>query len=144
MEPNISPLVYARGTSKYFKFVAIYASIGGTFFGCVPYLPCTCCHKFNLAPRFDQSVVSNSFALPQFSGYFVSLVLLENGSVKAVVDRPIITSTIPTPTNKVTSSSFSSSVALSALSSLAVSLTVSAASLSSAPASQSSPAAPPS
>lgn len=28
-----SPEIHARSTSTYFKFVAIYASIGGTFFG---------------------------------------------------------------------------------------------------------------
>lgn len=35
MEFNVSPHVYACGISKYFKFVAIYASIEGTVFGWV-------------------------------------------------------------------------------------------------------------
>ena len=34
MESNVNQ-AYARGTTKYFKFVAVYASIGGTFFGYV-------------------------------------------------------------------------------------------------------------
>ena len=68
-----SPEIHARSTSSYFKFVAIYASIGGTFFGYAAF------HSLldagsngSLESRFDQSVVSNAFALPQFSGYFVS------------------------------------------------------------------------
>ena len=76
MESNVNPQAYARGTSKYFKFVAVYASIGGAFFGYVPPL-----YKLPLSkrdPRFDQSVVSNSFALPQFTSYFVSLTFLDS------------------------------------------------------------------
>lgn len=42
------------------------------------YLPCRSCRFLDVTPRFDQSVVSNSFALPQFTGYFVSLALLDD------------------------------------------------------------------
>ena len=42
------------------------------------YLPGRSCRVLNASPRFDQSVVSNSFALPQFTGYFVSLASLDD------------------------------------------------------------------
>ena len=52
-----------RGTTRYFKTCAILAAFGGTFFG------------------FDQSVVANSFALPQFISYFDSPDANQQGNI---------------------------------------------------------------
>ena len=52
------------------------------------YLPCRSYRVLDGTPRFDQSVVSNSFALPQFTGYFVSLALLDESHKQSLTRTP--------------------------------------------------------